>query len=249
MNKFVQYLIIASAALCGAELIMRGLFMRACYYRRSLPNTLSIMALMLGLVISSNALTATVAAMAITYHSAGGSTVVVRGHSTLHNWSVRSSTLTGKMILSGPTASGKSVAMDLLHVAIPVSTLKGSDGSGMTDTIMHALHRRQHPHITFILTHAKPQKAKPTKSGTYIFHAVGLLKINGIMRKESLKLLVTPHRGGNVTVQTRVKLKMRDFAVTPPTTMLGIIRSSNAVTISAKWQLTKAQDGRKPGSK
>ena len=71
--------------------------------------------------------------------------------------------------------SGKTVAMDLLHVAIPVATLKGSDGSGMTDTIMHALHRRQHPQITFILTHAEPQNAKPTKSGTYMFHAVGLL--------------------------------------------------------------------------
>lgn len=224
--------------------------MRSPYFPKSLQITLSVMALMLGLMISSNALTAAVAATAITYHSAAGSTVVVRGHSTLHNWSVRTSTLTGTMILSGhwPMVSGQSTTLDSLHVAIPVSTLKGSDGSGMTHTIMHSLHRRQHPNITFILTHAKLQNAKPTKSGTYIFHTLGLLKINGIMRKGSLTLRITPRRSGKVTVQTRVKLKMRDFAVTPPTTMLGIIRSSNAIKISAKWQLTKAAGGRKSGT-
>ena len=235
--------------LCCAEPIMRGLFMRSPYFPKSLQITLSGMALILGAAISSNALSAAVTTTAVTYRSAAGSKVVVRGHSTLHNWSVRSSTLTGRMILSGPMASGKSVTMDLLHVVIPVSTLKGSDGSGMTDTIMHALHQRQHPHITFILTHAEPHNAKPTKSGTYIFRTAGLLKIDGIMRRESMTLSVTPHRGGKVTVQTRVKLKMRDFSVKPPTAMFGIIRSANAITVSANWQLAEVKSGEKLGSK
>ena len=211
------------------------------------------MALILGLAVGSRALPTAGAAtaVAVRYHSVAGSKVMVRGHSTLHNWSVKSSTLSGKMILSGhwPTASGQGMTIDLLQVAIPVSTLKGSDGSGMTHTIMHALHRRKHPNITFILTHAKLQDAKPTKSGAYIFYAVGLLKINGIMRKEPMTLRVFPHRGGKVTVETRVKLKMRDFAVTPPTAMFGIIRSGNRITVSAAWQLAQASGGGKSGSK
>ena len=229
---------------------MRGLFMRAYYYYpQSLRTTLSVMAVILGLMISSNALPAAVAATAVTYHSAAGSKVVVRGHSTLHDWSVKSSTLTGKMILSGPVVSGKHVTVDLLHVAIPVSTLKGSDGSGMTHTIMHALHRKQHPNITFVLTHAKLQNSKPAKSGGYIFQTAGLLKINGIMRKEPMTLRITPHGSGKMTVQTRVKLKMRDFSVKPPTAMFGIIRSANAITVSANWQLAEVNSGEKPGSK
>ena len=225
--------------------------MRAYYYPRNWPTVMSVMALVLGLAMCSITLPAAVAATAVTYHSAAGSTVVVRGHSTLHNWSAKSSTLTGKMILSGhwPVASGQSMTIDLLHVAIPVSTLKGSDGGGMTHTIMHSLHRRQHPNITFILTHAKLQNSKPTKSGGYIFHTAGLLKINGIMRKEPMTLRITPHRSGNITVQTRVKLKMRDFAVMPPTAMFGIIRSANAITVRAVWRLAEAKSGVKGGSK
>lgn len=176
------------------------------------------------------------------YIGAPGSKVVVRGHSTLHDWSVSSSTLRGKLILSGHwrTTHGQTISIELLHLSIPVATLKGSDGSGMTKTIMHALHRKQHPMITFIVTHAKLLRQQKTKTGTYLFRTAGLLKINGIMRKAAMTLRVGPLANGSLTVRTLVKLKMRDFNVTPPTAMFGIIRSGNAITVSATWQLAKA---------
>jgi|GEM_PF-596650 len=176
------------------------------------------------------------------YIGAPGSKVVVRGHSTLHDWSVTSNTLNGKLILAGHwrTTHGQAISIELLHLSIPVATLKGSDGSGMTKTIMHALHRKQHPTITFIVTHAKLQPQQKPNAGTYLFRTAGLLKINGIMRKEAMTLRVGPLANGSLTVQTLVKLKMRDFNVTPPTAMFGIIRSGNAITVSATWQLAKA---------
>lgn len=176
------------------------------------------------------------------YIDAPGSKVVVRGHSTLHDWSVSSSTLNGKLILSGHwrTTHGQAISIELLHLSIPVTTLKGSDGSGMTNTIMHALHRKQHPMITFIVTHAKLQPQQKSNAGSYLFRTAGLLKINGIMRKEAMTLRVGPLANGSLTLQTLVKLKMRDFNVTPPTAMFGIIRSGNAITVSATWKLAKA---------
>ncbi|MHB1767994.1 MAG: YceI family protein [Phycisphaerae bacterium] len=176
------------------------------------------------------------------YIGAPGSKVVVRGHSTLHDWSVTSSTLNGKVILSGHwrTTHGQAISIALLHLRIPVTTLKGSDGSGMTNTIMRALHRKQHPTITFIVTHAKLLPQRKTTTGSYLFRTAGLLKINGIMRKEAMTLRVGPLANGSLTVQTLVKLKMRDFNVTPPTAMFGIIRSGNAITVSATWKLAKA---------
>ena len=172
------------------------------------------------------------------YIGAVGSKVVVHGHSTLHNWSVTGRTLNGKLILAGHWTSQPTINIELLHVTIPVATLKGSDGSGMTDTVMHALHRKTHPDITFIVTHARPQPQN--KHGIYLFRTAGLLKINGIMRKEYMTLQIVPHAHGLVTVNTRLTLKMRDFNVTPPTAMFGIIRAGNTIKIDASWHLSKA---------
>lgn len=172
------------------------------------------------------------------YIGAVGSKVVVHGHSTLHNWSVTGGTLNGKLILAGHWTSPPTIDIELLHVTIPVATLKGSDGSGMTDTVMHALHRKTHPDITFIVTHARPQPQN--KPGIFLFRTAGLLKINGIMRKENMTLQIVRHAHGFITVKTRVTLKMRDFNVTPPTAMFGIIRAANAIKIDASWHLSEA---------
>ena len=197
-------------------------------------------------VESANAMpaerSASAAAHRTVYNGASGSKVVVRGKSTLHNWSVLSSTLNGKMIVSGYWSArpGQAVGIELLHLSIPVATLKGSDGSGMTHTIMHALHRKQHPLITFTVTQAKLLRRPKTRTGNYLFRATGLLKINGIMRRQAMTLRIRPMDHGRLTVQTVVKLKMRDFNVTPPTAMFGIIRSSNHISVSATWRLAKA---------
>ncbi len=179
------------------------------------------------------------------YISAAGSRVVVKGRSTLHHWSASSTSLNGRVVFTGHRLGKGSDALQLklIRLSIPVTSLKGSDGSGMTHTIYHSLHSRQHPNITFILTGASLNKGAVPHHGSKTFIASGLLKVNGIMRAVKLTLSITFHPGGKATIQTVAKLKMSEFGVKPPTAMFGIIRSSNAITVTATWQLVKQKPG------
>ncbi len=181
----------------------------------------------------------------MTYVPAAGSVVMVKGKSTLHAWSAKSTVINGRVIFSGHwhETSPDFMTIKLIHLTIPVGTLKGSDGSGMTNAMMEALHRREHPDITFILTKAHLSRRPSAKNKTYLCNTSGLLKINGIMHAVKLALIVLPHPGGKMTIQTDTKIKMRDYRVTPPTAMFGLLRAANSITVRVTWQLVATRPG------
>lgn len=196
-------------------------------------------------VLMDTAVSTAATATQMTYVPAAGSVVIVKGKSTLHAWSAQSTVINGRVVFSGHWhgTNPHFITINLIHLKIPAGTLKGSDGSGMTDAMMEALHRREHPDITFILTKVHLYKGPSAKNKTYLFNTSGLLKINGIMHTVKLALTVLPHAGGKVTIQTHTKIKMRDYRVTPPTAMFGLLRSANSITVSVTWRLVATGPG------
>jgi polyisoprenoid-binding protein YceI len=179
---------------------------------------------------------------AIDYNSAADSgTASVSGTSTLHDWTVKGTTVSGAMQCSGPwTAAPPTIAS--IQLSIPADSLKSTEGSGMDDTMYDALNLKASPLITFALTHAD-LKSPPSKDDpTYHYDAVGQLTIAGTARAVNLTLDLAPGDGGTLTIVTETPLKMTDFGMKPPTAMMGMIKSGNDVTVKVTWRLaTKAK--------
>jgi polyisoprenoid-binding protein YceI len=178
----------------------------------------------------------------IEYNSAIDSGMAsVSGTSTLHDWTVKGTTIDGTMQCSGPwTAAPPTIGS--IQLSIPADSLKSTEGSGMDDTMYDALNMKASPLITFALTHAD-LKSPPSKDDpTYHYDAVGQLTIAGTSRAVNLTLDVAPGDGGTLTIVTETPLKMTDFGMKPPTAMLGMIKSGNDVTVKVTWRLaTKAK--------
>ncbi len=183
--------------------------------------------------------------------SARAGQVIVNGTSTLHAWSIQSSALKGRAVLVLPTKSrtgaappaaarkGPSAAIRSIHLAIPVASLKSSEGGGMDSTVYHSLKQRRHPIIIYRLTSATLRARPSRRDPEYHFAAIGRLTVAGVTRPLKLELSVLPRPHGRLRVSTVVRMKMTDFGIAPPTAMFGIIRSGNVITVKATWRLTR----------
>ena len=208
---------------------------RAGAARRGIIGRLvTTLAAAVGLAVSAS----TALAATAKYATAAHSHLAINGTSTLHDWSAKTNMLHGAITLTGRWST-KSIRLLSVDLTIPVKSLKSSEGGGMDSTMYDALHSSAHRVITYRLTRATVEKATAKSPDSVMFDTTGVLKVNGVTRPIKLTLLLV-HQAGGLTINTSTKLKMTDFDVKPPTAMFGIIRSGNAITITASWRLVKA---------
>jgi hypothetical protein len=172
-------------------------------------------------------------------NSADPGEAIVSGTSTLHDWTVKSHNIKGNAEFSGEWKGGsdKPIALQSIDLAVAVDSLKSTEGSGMDNTMYDALHLKKFPTITYKLATAT-LKSSPSKDGlAYHFATTGQLTVAGNAHPVNLDLAVVPHDAGKLTITTDVALKMSDCSVTPPTAMLGMIKSGDAITVKVTWQL------------
>jgi polyisoprenoid-binding protein YceI len=162
--------------------------------------------------------------------------VTVQGTSSLHAWTVKGAALTGKVTAAVPPT----MEISAIDLSIPVNSLKSTEGSGMDNVMYDALKSKQNGDITYHLTKATLKSPPTGADPNYHFDAAGQLTVAGSARPVELDIAVQPGDGGRLTVTTQTTLKMSDFGIKPPTAMLGMIKSGDAVTVNATWQLTPA---------
>jgi polyisoprenoid-binding protein YceI len=71
-----------------------------------------------------------------------------------------------------------------------------------------------------------------------VWNTTGTLTAAGHPKQVHLQLKVLTARNGTIAIETRTVLKMTDFGISPPTAMLGAIRSGNRIHIKVLWNLT-----------
>ncbi len=181
------------------------------------------------------------------YTPVNGSKLVINGTSTLHQWSATSTVLQGGLTASGKFVSAAAPTITAIKLVIPVKDIKSSEGGGMDSTMYDALHKGHHPFIRYTLKSAtlKPAGFRQT-AGVFAYNTTGVLRVNGVNKTSQLKLIVTDLPGSGLLVRVTTNLKMTDFNVSPPTAMLGIIRSGNTISINVAWRLAagKANSGK-----
>ncbi len=146
--------------------------------------------------------------------------ITVGGTSTLHAWTMTSSSAN----FSG-TVSGNSITN--AKFSTTAKTLKSEKGKMMDNKAYDALKADKNPTISFSATSLAVGKGTTT----------GRLTIAGVTKNVSFPVTVTK-KGEVYEISGVAKLRMSDFGMKPPTFM-GAVKTGNDVTVSVNIVASK----------
>ncbi|MBD0277915.1 MAG: YceI family protein [Flavisolibacter sp.] len=154
-------------------------------------------------------------------------TLIVSGTSTLHDWDLKSDKGHCEVLL-GLDNNDKLNTISALNFSVPAESLKGGH-SLMDDNTYKALKTGTNKTISFVLSNATVAQTNAT---TYQIKALGKLTIAGITRETDLAATGTYYPVDKSFVITGTKaLKMTDFNVTPPSVMMGTIKTGDEISV------------------
>jgi len=157
--------------------------------------------------------------------------VTIAGSSNVHHYGAWTDTVRVTSVkLAAPAAMDtfwddvvKPGALEVFEVAIPAATLTSRD-RGLDRNMYKALKVETHRDIVFRL-------ARLQRGVTGALLGVGTLRIAGVEREVALTL-ETERRDGTLVVSGQLILLMTDYGITPPTAMLGILKTDPKVTVT-----------------
>ena len=188
--------------------------------------------------------TVSVATERVRFAPVSSSAIKITGTSTLHEWTVQSSTINGIIdiapeIAADPANAGSwtSEKPALVSVKIPVTEIK-SDHARMTNIMLDALKAKSFPEIRYELLEAAPAESAQDR---FTVKTKGKLTIAGVTRDLQMNVTAT-HDGDKRFVLTGDALiKMTDYGITPPVTMLGALKTGDQVNVSFRWVVDRVQ--------
>lgn len=168
-----------------------------------------------------------------THYQSSTTKTVVKGTSTLHDWEMSSSKGQTKSTFS---FSGAQVTgISALSFTVQAESLK-SDKSGLDKNAYKALNTGKHANIAFTMTSGT---ITATGNNTFQIKATGQLVIAGTSKLTSITATgqLNP-TDKSITVNGSTTFNMSEYKVTPPTVMLGTIKTGDEVTIEYQVKLT-----------
>lgn len=162
------------------------------------------------------------------FESSAGSTAVVKGTSNLHDWDMELKNFTSSFQLSQEGMKVKSISD--MKFSCKVKDIK-SESSIMDKKAWDALKNDKQPEITFTGTSVSGLAAENGKfSGT----ANGKLSIGGQSRDVSIPFRGTFSDDRTVSIDATADLTMSSFGISPPTAIMGTLKTGDKVTVSLK---------------
>ena len=188
--------------------------------------------------------TLAVATERVRFTPATTSTVKISGTSTLHPWAVEGSTINGSIdvapeIAANPAnaASWSSDKAALVSVKIPVTDIK-AEHDRMTRIMLEALKAKDFPEVRYEMSKAIPD---PATADAFVFKTEGKLTIAGVTRDVQMNVTATRGADQQYVLTGSVPIKMTDYGITPPVTMLGALKTGNDVTVSFRWTVNQVR--------
>lgn len=182
------------------------------YYRKCLLLVASLLILSLQLEAQS------------TYVLSAGE-FTVAGTSSLHDWTMTSKDARGEAAI----ALSNNMLQEVKKLAVNLKSESLKSGkSGMDSNAYKALESRQYPDIGFNL---KSIKSISKKDGHFLVEAEGTLTIAGVsrtMRTQARAFL----SGKTIKFSGSKTFKMSDFQITPPTALMGTVKTGDEITIN-----------------
>ncbi len=173
------------------------------------------------------------ALQAQTNYQSNTAQTTVKGTSTLHDWDMTSAK--GQTKATFVVDGNKVTGISALSFTVPAESLK-SDKSGLDKNAYKALTTDKHANITFTMT-----SGAITSTGTNTFQvkATGNLNIAGTSKPATITATGQFNPADkSITAKGSTTFKMTEYKVTPPTVMLGTIKTGDEVTIDYQVKLT-----------
>jgi polyisoprenoid-binding protein YceI len=153
------------------------------------------------------------------------SEIMVEGTSSVHDWEMIATAMDANIELSIKENSIDNIVN--VDFSMPTEKLK-SDNSIMNKKSWDALKSDKHESIRFDLSSVSGFSANgKTFSGT----ATGSLLIAGKNRPVTIPFTGNIKTGNTITITGQEKINMKDYNVSPPTAMLGTLKTGEEVTV------------------
>ncbi len=153
------------------------------------------------------------------------------GTSTLHNFEVKATALTGTAKVANENTDQSNVEkIDQLKVEVPIKKLD-SGKSSMNDNMADALKADDNPNIVYQLKNSDFSKLPEKVGQTVQMNTTGSLSIAGVTKSVDMIVEATKDADGTIHFKGDEKLKMTDFGVDPPTMFFGTIKTGDEVTV------------------
>lgn len=162
----------------------------------------------------------------IAFSIQSGYTMKIKGSSNVHDWESVVEDVQG----SGTFTYGEDGLIEIqeCNVTIPVKSIKSSKGSIMDKNTWNALEESTYPTISFALTDFVNQSGA---NSSFKALATGKLTIAGVTKYISMTVSGNELANGSVEIHGSKDLKMTQFDVTPPTALLGTMKTADEITI------------------
>jgi polyisoprenoid-binding protein YceI len=153
----------------------------------------------------------------------------IEGTSNIQSWSADVEKVNGTFSLT--LEDGKIAKLHDVSLSIEAGSIIGSEGRMMNSKIYDALDIKNHPTITFALREVLSLSENP---GTARISSRGVLTIAGVSRLVTLNTAGRVLPNGDLEFTGTQKVKMSDHRISPPTAMLGALRTGDEVTLNYK---------------
>ena len=170
----------------------------------------------------------------VKYSSKNALNLVVSGTSTLHDWDMKSSQGSFEATFTFNPA-GAVTGISALSFTTPATALK-SEKDAMDKNAYKALKTDKSPNISFTAASAT---VTPTNATDFTVKAVGKLNIAGAALDAEIVATGKLNADKSITVTGAKKISMKEFGMTPPSFMMGTIKTGNDVTLKFDLKLTK----------
>lgn len=157
--------------------------------------------------------------------------VLIKGTSTLHDWTMKSNDVQLSVIFTEDNQHQIS-GLSNLSLVIPVNSLKSTEGSIMDSKAYKALKAEQYPQIIFKSTQAQVKQS----GNTYQILATGNLTIAGVTHTVSVQTVCEMNGNRKLVCTGEKSIDMTDYKVSPPTFM-GLMKTGKEVTIQFRVDL------------
>ena len=151
--------------------------------------------------------------------------LVVYGTSNLHDWDVKAGDISGNATFQIDNGVLKSISK--LNFIVKAESLK-SGKSGMDKNTYAALNTKAHKNITYSLS--RVSKITETATNTYSVETTGNLTISGTTKPITINFIAKT-TGNKLSLNGVVSLDMTHYGITPPTALMGTVKTGKDVRI------------------
>jgi hypothetical protein len=181
------------------------------------------------------------------YNATAGSKMRVEGTSTLHDWRVVSSLITGYLEVGPnfPKEPGQAAQPGKVdahgEATVNARSLRSINKDGsyyddkMDDKMYDMLKSTTNPKIIFSIKELTLKESAKDKDSPYVFDAKGDLEVAGVTNNISFPATIQVMPDKKIKVIGSVPLKMTQFKI-PPESIL-FVKTADDVTVKFEWML------------